>query len=138
VIAVPAEPGRTLVREMSKRCRGCGEEKPLDQFRRDRHSGDGRRDTCKHCQAARGRGELPPSQAVTPPDPRPAWALRTALNGYRAQGLDFATAWPLAVNRALAVAGKDRGGWWPVFAWSRDAWRGAYERQEPRRGERVL
>jgi hypothetical protein len=68
---------------MSKRCRGCGQHKPLDAFNRSRAAGDGRGDLCKACKAAQYRGELTPQQAVKPPDPRPARALRAALNGLR-------------------------------------------------------
>ena len=53
----------------------------------------------------------------------------------RARGLDFDLTWPLAVARGLAVAGGKGSA--STFAWSRETWRGAYERREPARGERL-
>lgn len=33
----------------TKRCSKCGEEKPVDQFWKDRHTKDGLRSSCKKC-----------------------------------------------------------------------------------------
>jgi Recombination endonuclease VII len=43
---------------VTKRCRDCGERKPLDEFPRNKNSSDGRRTYCKPCHNARGRETL--------------------------------------------------------------------------------
>jgi 5-methylcytosine-specific restriction endonuclease McrA len=46
----------------AKKCSKCGEEKPLEQFHKQKECKDGRRPDCKACFYAAGRARLKPGQ----------------------------------------------------------------------------
>ncbi len=67
-----------------KRCRHCGELKPLEQFHRDRSVKDGRRPECKACTAAKRRARYRKDPAAEIARVK-AWQQANAarLNDYR-------------------------------------------------------
>jgi hypothetical protein len=69
-----------------KRCRHCGELKPLEQFHRDRSVKDGRRPECKACTAAKRRARYRKDPAAEIARVK-AWqqANSERLNAYRRQ-----------------------------------------------------
>jgi hypothetical protein len=115
---VKRRPPAVTFRFVSKRCRRCGQVKPLEEFPIARGNRDGRRTECNHCMREYTSKRYRATRA-TVPDPSPARALRTVLRDLRRDGLDFDLAWPAAVNRALSVTGDPS--WRSTFSWSREA-----------------
>ena len=58
-------------RMRDKRCRNCGEVKPLSAYHRDRYCPDGRKSACKTCVNAQRREKAAKKRAASLP-PRPA------------------------------------------------------------------
>ena len=65
----------TVGMETSKKCAGCGCEKPLDAFNLDKRSKDGRKSWCKECAAAyqKNKYATDPKYAQRKRDQRKAW-----------------------------------------------------------------
>jgi hypothetical protein len=146
----------SVTAEITKVCRVCEDEKPLDEFVKSRGV---RLRVCKVCSNAQKRARevrlraagvhVPTSQerlaiaarrrrlgeefVTNAPDPQPARLLVELLRYDRAFGLDFESAWSEGAEFVLErvsgrCAAREREEWRIAFESQRNAWEAAWRR----------